>query len=182
MATNAVPVTADRKDEEGVKEVKANVPGVGELLTYFKVETVDDVDGKTTDDVLTLKLSVPVETEVEFTVMDNGAPAVNEDGSVKKDTRVEWRLSHFELDMGKASREKLTKALEPFLKNARDAKPSYSAAPVSSAPSTSKSPHDLNAIRAWAKENGHEVADKGRIAVKVIEAYYKETGKPNPEA
>lgn len=32
---------------------------------------------------------------------------------------------------------------------------------------------DLDAIRSWARSNGHEVADRGRISAKVKEAYAK---------
>jgi len=30
---------------------------------------------------------------------------------------------------------------------------------------------DLDAVRAWARENGHEVSDRGRVSNKVLEAY-----------
>ncbi|MGN6332753.1 MAG: histone-like nucleoid-structuring protein Lsr2 [Motilibacteraceae bacterium] len=30
---------------------------------------------------------------------------------------------------------------------------------------------DTSAIRAWAKENGYEVSERGRISAKVLEAY-----------
>lgn len=32
---------------------------------------------------------------------------------------------------------------------------------------------DLDAIRSWARDNGFQVADRGRISSKVKEAYYK---------
>lgn len=167
MATNANPVDASRKDEPGVKEVVTNIPGVGDVTAYFLVETVDDVDQKTKEDVQTLKLSIPQEAEEEVE---------QEDGTKK--TEKFFKTVHLELDLGAASRTKLFKALEPFTKNAREVQ-----APVIARTATpSKSAHDLNAIREWAKSAGHEVADKGRIAAKVIEAYYKTTGKPNPDA
>ena len=30
---------------------------------------------------------------------------------------------------------------------------------------------DLAAVRAWARENGHEVSDRGRVSQKVLDAY-----------
>jgi hypothetical protein len=30
---------------------------------------------------------------------------------------------------------------------------------------------DLQAVRAWAREHGHAVADRGRIAEPIVEAY-----------
>jgi hypothetical protein len=39
--------------------------------------------------------------------------------------------------------------------------------------SSSSSKEDLDAIRTWARANGYEVADRGRISAKVKEAYAK---------
>ena len=39
--------------------------------------------------------------------------------------------------------------------------------------STSAAKEDLDAIRRWARDNGHDVADRGRISAKVKEAYAK---------
>lgn len=44
---------------------------------------------------------------------------------------------------------------------------------TSSASATSGAKEDLDAIRTWARSNGHEVADRGRISAKVKEAYAK---------
>ncbi|MEJ5913643.1 histone-like nucleoid-structuring protein Lsr2 [Pseudokineococcus sp. 1T1Z-3] len=30
---------------------------------------------------------------------------------------------------------------------------------------------DLDAVRAWARDNGHSVSDRGRVAQKVLDAY-----------
>ena len=30
---------------------------------------------------------------------------------------------------------------------------------------------DLGSVRAWARENGHQVSDRGRISASIIEAY-----------
>lgn len=32
-------------------------------------------------------------------------------------------------------------------------------------------------VRAWAKENGHEVAERGRLSVEVREAFTAATGR-----
>lgn len=37
---------------------------------------------------------------------------------------------------------------------------------------------DAKAVRAWAKQNGHEVGERGRIHASVIAAYAKAGGKP----
>ncbi|MGA5053116.1 Lsr2 family DNA-binding protein [Streptomyces cellulosae] len=184
MATKAEPVGSEKAGEPGVKEVVTHIAGVGEVKAYFQVSTVDDFDGKTTEDVQTLRLTVPQEEEREVVATDdNGEPLKNDDGSDKLTTEKVWAYRSLEIDLGQASRDKLLKALEPFVSKARDAK----AQPVATqgtltASSASKSPHDLNAIRDWAKKAGHDVKEKGRIAKNIIEAYYNATGKQNPEA
>ncbi|MGQ1799012.1 histone-like nucleoid-structuring protein Lsr2 [Kocuria oceani] len=76
----------------------------------------------------------------------------------------------YEIDLSTANAEKLREALRPFVASGRRAqgKTARSAGPRSSAggnPETAK-------IRAWAKENGHEVSDRGRIHQSVKDAYY----------
>ncbi|WP_432129795.1 Lsr2 family DNA-binding protein [Streptomyces tendae] len=184
MATKAEPVGSDQAGKPGVQEVITNIPGVGEVKAYFQVSTVDDYDGKTTEDVQTLRLTVPQEDEREVVATDdNGEALKNEDGSDKLTTETYWRYAALEIDLGKASRDKLLKALEPYVSKARESKTQPVATQGSfTASAASKSPHDLNAIREWAKGAGHDVKDKGRIAANIIEAYYKSTGKPNPAA
>ena len=31
--------------------------------------------------------------------------------------------------------------------------------------------HDVSAVRQWARENGHEVSDRGRVSSAVLQAY-----------
>jgi hypothetical protein len=44
---------------------------------------------------------------------------------------------------------------------------------TSAASSASSGKEDLDAIRVWARDNGFQVADRGRISAKVKEAYAK---------
>jgi hypothetical protein len=39
--------------------------------------------------------------------------------------------------------------------------------------SSSSSRRDLSAVRAWARSNGHQVSDRGRVSAAVQEAYDK---------
>jgi hypothetical protein len=34
-----------------------------------------------------------------------------------------------------------------------------------------RTPEQLAAVRAWARANGHKVADKGMVAKKILDAY-----------
>lgn len=79
--------------------------------------------------------------------------------------------SHFEIDLNAAHREELESVLERFIAAARPvrtAKPSRQRRPAE----TSRTDRDLtHKIRQWAKENGHEVSERGRLPKTLIEAY-----------
>ena len=82
----------------------------------------------------------------------------------------------YEIDLGEKNRAKLEKALEPFIGAARKAGGSRSGAVKSSGRSATQDPSsgiDLNAVRAWAAEQGIEVAKRGRLAKNVLEAFVK---------
>ncbi len=44
---------------------------------------------------------------------------------------------------------------------------------VSNGTASSSSRRDLSAVRAWARSNGHQVSDRGRVSAAVQEAYDK---------
>ena len=76
----------------------------------------------------------------------------------------------YEIDLSTANAEKLREALRPYAAAGRRAqsKSTRTTGPSSSSggnPETAK-------IRAWAKENGYEVSDRGRIHQSVKDAYY----------
>lgn len=179
MATNAIPVTADQKDAEGVKAIPTQVPGVGEVMVYMKVETTDDVDGKTTEGVETYTFSMPVEKEEEVEVLDaEGDPVKNEDGSTKLTTEKYWTTVSYELDLSPASRDKLLKALAPFAKNAREKAAPAFASRGGYKPQTLPSGVDTAAVRKWAqaediKIDGKPINEKGRVPQSFIDAYEK---------
>ena len=77
----------------------------------------------------------------------------------------------YEIDLSTANAEKLREALRPYAAAGRRAqsKPARTTGPRSS--STGGNPETAK-IRAWAKENGYEVSDRGRIHQSVKDAYY----------
>ncbi|MFJ7305625.1 Lsr2 family protein [Streptomyces sp. NPDC099088] len=78
----------------------------------------------------------------------------------------------YEIDLGPDSYDKLLEAVAPFTKVGRKAgKARRSSGRASSASGSNDTP----AIRAWAKENGYEVNDRGRVPATVREAYDKAT-------
>jgi hypothetical protein len=75
----------------------------------------------------------------------------------------------YEIDLSTANAEKLREALRPYAAAGRKAGRAQAHGTGGRA---SKSDPDTAKIRAWAKENGHEVSDRGRIHQSVKDAYY----------
>ncbi|MFD5069176.1 histone-like nucleoid-structuring protein Lsr2 [Streptomyces sp. NPDC058369] len=178
MATNAIPVTADQKDEPGVQAVMVNVPGVGEVETYIKVETTDDLDGKTTKDVKTYSFSMPVEGEREVVELDaEGGPVFNDDGTKALKIETFWEEKAFEVDLSPASLKKFSRALEPFIKNARELVILAPVVPAPSKPKAAEGP-DAGTVRRWAQANdirvnGEPINSMGRVPQEFKDAYLK---------
>ena len=76
----------------------------------------------------------------------------------------------YEIDLSTANAEKLREALRPYAAAGRRAQ-SKSTRATGPRPSSGGNPETAK-IRAWAKENGYEVSDRGRIHQSVKDAYY----------
>jgi hypothetical protein len=84
----------------------------------------------------------------------------------------------YEIDLSDANAESLRDALASFVAHGRKVGRSISAGP---ARATSLKPgirvparvdrEQTQAIREWARKNGHSVSDRGRIPSSIIEAY-----------
>lgn len=86
----------------------------------------------------------------------------------------------YQMDLGSKSLAKLTKALQPFIEKASkvEAPPPEPSRPAArkrgTAPATGGSGltrEELDAVRTWARANGHEVAARGRIKAEIIAAW-----------
>ncbi|MFE3182817.1 Lsr2 family protein [Streptomyces violascens] len=75
----------------------------------------------------------------------------------------------YEIDLGPDSYDKLLEAIAPFTKAGRRIK----AGRVKAAPKAVGGRSDTAVIRAWAKENGYAINDRGRVSAEVREAYDK---------
>jgi hypothetical protein len=92
------------------------------------------------------------------------------DGSV----RFSWNGVNYEIDLSKKNSAAFAKAMKPYLEAARKVRPAGRRGRRSRTGSTaSRRPveSDLAAIREWARQNGHAVADRGRIPAAVLAAY-----------
>ncbi|MDQ0907778.1 hypothetical protein QFZ22_003763 [Streptomyces canus] len=188
MATKATPVTEAQKDEAGVQAIETQIPGVGPVTTYFKIEKVDDVTGKPEAGIETVRLLIPVEDEEVVDVIgEDGEPEKNADGSAKTETEKFIRYETRELDLGPASLTKLVKALKPFADASREAKAPVSTGGSTAAKSSGPNP-ELSAwnreAKKWLEENrpgyGIKHNTKGRLKAEYEEEFAKATGKPKP--
>ena len=74
----------------------------------------------------------------------------------------------YEIDLNQANAAKLRDAFAPWVGHAR-----RSGGRKSAGRSATSSRKDVSAVREWARKNGHEVSERGRIPASVQEAYDK---------
>jgi hypothetical protein len=74
------------------------------------------------------------------------------------------------IDLNAKNRAALEKALKPYIAKATEQRGSGRRGKVVRKSSRAKS-RDLAAVREWAKSNGHQVSDRGRISAHIQEAY-----------
>lgn len=94
------------------------------------------------------------------------------DGTSEAAETVEFALdgAHFEIDLTQANADKLRKALTKYIDAGRRVKITDRPA-RRAARGQGRSREDLAQIRAWAVDAGYEIAERGRIAQNILEAY-----------
>lgn len=82
-----------------------------------------------------------------------------------------WNSRQYEIDLGDKNRQRLEDALRPFVDAAREStRDRRKRAPGP------RSSSNLAAIREWAKSNGYDVSDRGRVPAAVRDAYEAKDG------
>lgn len=81
----------------------------------------------------------------------------------------------YEIDLNTANADKLRGLLEPYVKGGRRTGGRASGG-RGKARSSSAGGQDTAQIRAWAKENGYEVNDRGRVPATIRKAYEDANG------
>lgn len=76
----------------------------------------------------------------------------------------------YEIDLSEKNAAALREAFEPWIAAARRVSAGGTRG-SRGARSRGRAKRDLSAIRAWAKENGHQVSDRGRVPDAVQQAY-----------
>jgi hypothetical protein len=79
----------------------------------------------------------------------------------------------YELDLSDANASRLRDALAPFVASARRSGGAQRRSGDKAAASKMTDRQHTAAIREWARQNGHQVSDRGRISASVLEAYRK---------
>ena len=78
----------------------------------------------------------------------------------------------YEIDVNDANASAIREAFAPFIAAGRKVSAaSRGPRAASRRRSSSSSSSETAAIRAWAKDNGHEVSERGRIPASIIDAY-----------
>ena len=92
--------------------------------------------------------------------------------------RIEFSLRgvEYQIDLSAGNIAKLDKALKPYIEAAVKvrggrARRTVKSISVNGNGSGSGSKEQLSAIRKWARKNGYEVSDRGRIKAEVLEAF-----------
>ncbi|UPL15699.1 histone-like nucleoid-structuring protein Lsr2 [Microbacterium galbinum] len=75
----------------------------------------------------------------------------------------------YEIDLSSENAQKLVELLEPYVDAARPV--SRSRLARKHARAAGNGHRDLDAVRVWARKNGHTVSDKGRIPNDILSAY-----------
>jgi Lsr2 len=90
---------------------------------------------------------------------------------------VEFALDgvNYQIDLSEKNAGRLRDVLAPYVAAARRGR-SGSARGSRSSASTGTT-HDAQGIRDWARRNGHEVSERGRISASILAAYEAATGE-----
>src|SRR6476619_6376094 len=88
-------------------------------------------------------------------------------GKAEQTVRFAFDGHHYEIDLSKKKANALSKALTPYVESARKVRASRARSTTRrSAPQV-----NLADVRAWARSNGYDISDRGRIPAAVMQAY-----------
>lgn len=87
--------------------------------------------------------------------------------------RIEFSLRgvEYQIDLSTANLAKLEKALKPYVDVAAKIRGGRTGRVKFIGAKATSSKDQLSAIREWARRNGHDVSDRGRIKAEVVEAF-----------
>ncbi|MFI0207070.1 MULTISPECIES: histone-like nucleoid-structuring protein Lsr2 [Streptomyces] len=152
VAVKLIPVGESGKDEPGVHEAVTEIAGQ-RIVTYARLEKVDDLDGESIENVETYR----------FSAFDD-----------------EGEQTFHEIDLSPEGLERFREALKPYVHVSREALPNASS--TQKTLTSAGKGEWLKRCRAWLKEAGEEVGEKGRIPNSLQEKYVSaHPDDPKPE-
>lgn len=77
----------------------------------------------------------------------------------------------YEIDLSENNSGRLRESMADFVRNARRIGGRARKPQTASAAAAGRSRADTEAIREWARANGHAISDRGRIPARVLDAY-----------
>ena len=95
-------------------------------------------------------------------------------GKAERTVVFSWDGKGYEIDLSKKNIAALEKALKPYVTAARKIPPARSAKGRGRAPTRGGNrgrASEVRAVREWARANGYDVSDRGRIGAEVMAAY-----------
>lgn len=78
----------------------------------------------------------------------------------------------YEIDLSSANADKLRGAIRPFVSKARRSSAAGKGRTGTARSAATRTNPDTPKIREWAKSNGYNVSDRGRIHQEIQDAYY----------
>ena len=91
-------------------------------------------------------------------------------GDADETVTFSFKGTQYEIDLSKKNVDKMVKALQPYTSAARRSGGRRSGAGRTTSGGADRD--QLAKIREWARANGHQVSDRGRISAAVQEAYH----------
>ncbi|EGJ72758.1 hypothetical protein STTU_p0145 (plasmid) [Streptomyces sp. Tu6071] len=91
--------------------------------------------------------------------------------SERRDSEAAQREAEAKVARAKAELEKAQEELRTVKAGTRTTTAAAVAAPIRAALGSGRTREELAAVRAWARENGHQVADTGIVPKRVLQAY-----------
>ena len=94
------------------------------------------------------------------------------DGSMGGETiTFSYRGTNYEIDLGRKNASAFDKLMKPYVDAGRKVTSARGGRRSSNNGRRSRSASDLGAIREWARAQGYQVSDRGRISANIMDAY-----------
>ncbi|GAA2073679.1 histone-like nucleoid-structuring protein Lsr2 [Microbacterium hatanonis] len=77
----------------------------------------------------------------------------------------------YEIDLSAEHAAELRDALKPYIDAGRSVGAATRTVTSRSRSTRQQSGRDLGAVRQWARENGHDISERGRIPASILDAY-----------